>query len=279
MRVALRPLAWMSSCVLGACNLNIAFDSNRGDLVAQRELVELMSQISTTSISSEGGTLSGLRDVALPSALAFTRVACAPDSTGNLRRNPLGVPVDLTYSWRSDRCVTNARSIEQTFVGATRIEDLGGRYAVRVTHENLVGTVSSSGSRQRYSLSGVVEILTIDPTTATIVQRVTDKTETLTTAESKIETRIRDLSLSVVDTLGVPRTGPRTWRGPNLFSIKGSYIAVTESFVRDSTHLQITTVTPLQADATCRTGYRAGEIRAVVTGVVNDVITMKYNCQ
>jgi hypothetical protein len=279
MRVASWSLASMSGLLLAGCNLNIAFDSNRGDLVAQRELVDLMSDVSRTSISSESGTLSGLREVALPFALANTRLSCTPDSTGNSRRNALGVPVDLTYAWTSARCATNVRSVEQTFVGATRIEDLGGRYAVRVTHDNLVGTVSSPGSRKRYSLSGVVEILAPDATTATIVQKVTSKTETLSMTESGIETRIRDLTFSLVDTLGVPRSGTRTWRGPNLFSIKGTYVAVTETFVRDSTHLQITTVAPLHADATCPTGYRAGEIRAVVSGVVKDVVTMRYNCQ
>lgn len=64
-----------------------------------------------------------------------------------------------------------------------------------------------------------------------------------------------------------------------MFSIKGTYVVVTEGNWKDSTHLQITTAAPLQADASCRSGYRAGEIRAVVTGVANDVVTMTYNCR
>jgi len=279
MRVVAWPLVCVSCLVPLGCNLNLAFDSNRGNLLAQADLIALMNDVARTSVSSEFGTLSGVQDMGLSLTLASTRLSCAPDSTGNSRRNSLGVPLDLTYSWTAARCTTSSGPNERTFGGATRIQDLGGRFAVRVTHENLVGTVLSTGTRQRYELSGVVEIHATDATTATVVQRIFDRTETISTSGSGIITKIRNLTLSLVDTLGVPRTGTRTGSRPNLLSIEGTYVSVTESARRDSTHLKIRTVVPLQADLTCSSGYRAGEIRAAVSGVANDEITMTYRCQ
>ncbi len=279
MRFATWLLVCASGLMLVGCNIQGVFISNRGLQLATLELSELMTSVSRTSVSAQFGPLSDVQVMGLSSALSSTRLSCAPDSTGVSDRNSLGVPVDLTYSWTVGRCLTGPGSTQQTLSGVTRTQDLGGRFGVRFTHENLVGTVTSPGAFQRISARGFAEIRATDATTAEVVQRITEITELASAAESGIITRIRNVTLTLVDTLGVPNTSSRPGRRADRLSVNGSYISVVNGAIRDSTHLMVSTIVPLESDVTCVSGYRAGEIRAVVSGIVDDVITMTYRCQ
>lgn len=277
----MRISAWMALLASGSgllgCNLNLKFESNRGEVLARNELAELMSEIARVVVSAELGGALGLQDSGLPFNAAAARSACVPDSTGSARRNAMGIPTDLTYSWVSARCRTGNPGTSRTFGGTTRIQDLGGRFSLRLTHDNIEATMETPTLRARYTASGTVEIRVEDGATATIVQRMTDKAETITPSTSGVVTKVRDLTLGLVDTLGLPITGAR--RRPMSLSVRGSYIAISEGARRDSTHLVLSTLTPLQADPTCRTGYRAGEVRAIVSGVADDDLIVRYNCQ
>lgn len=221
-----------------------------------------------------------LKTLGLQSAPGSSFFACTPDSTGVSTTNAAGVPVDLTLTYSAGRCIQELGAVARATSGSIRIQDLGGRYAARVTYTNFVSGFTTAGIGTRTTVNGAVEIRGLSPTTGKIEQRYTDVQELGNATSSSRTTRIRNLDITFTDTSGVPASRFTLFGLPTRLSYAGSLSVRSERTRVDSMRMDITTPVELQPDLQCTlSGYRAGEIRAEVTGSAKVSTGLRYSCR
>jgi hypothetical protein len=232
--------------------------------------------------AARGGLLTGdLVALGIPTASSIPIAGlCRADSTGSGQANAAGVPQDLTLTWPADRCVSGSGLVARNITGSVRLQDLGGRYAARVTYADYDYTVTFGGGNSRQRVNGVAEIRAVDDTTGRVTLQTTESVEVVGGGGVIETTRAKALAIGFVDAAGVPRP-PFSVGFPNRLTYDGTMSVVTKSPVRDdSVFLRITTPVAMEPDVGCfLSGYRAGEISAQVTGRVRTTVTLRYRCQ
>jgi hypothetical protein len=266
-----RGLTWLATVtgLLAGCSLDVGrpeapeFD---GDLLAEvtRFLRDVREAPSTGDLTRFG----------LPAEVSVLQLACFPVVSGDTTRNASRVPADQLHSWPVGRCARADVQV-RSFSGNVRVQDLGGRFAARVTH-GVSGVLGSGLSDVLVDFSGTVEVRALDDTTGearvqrTIAARVTQG------ASAGDRVNVQDFSYRWVDRLGVPRpaAGPFV---PSL-AIAGTLIRTVSGTPRDSVRIGITTVVPLEGDNRCPVGYRVGEVELQVTGTRTGTTRIRMTC-
>ncbi len=272
----------VAAAAAGACEAASPTDPTARQRAAFVESIAV-TELTTLVTSRPHNRIQPLISIGLPTPgfISPSFLGCRADSTGIATSNSTGVPQDLTLTWPAGRCLqVTGGTVSQTFSGTIRIQDLGGRYATRVSYANVESTLSGLGAGSRSTLDGIVESRALDATNGRLLLQTRDRQETGTPSSANIVHRARDVMVDYSDAAGVPRpVSAATAPGPVTFSGTMA-IVVSSPLGTDSVHLRISTGVPLQPDLTCiLSGYRAGEVSAVVTGAIRTTLTTRYSCR
>lgn len=269
MRSLLRRLAGGASLVASAagCSLDVGrpedpeFDA---DLIA--EVTRLLRDVREAPSSAD------LTRFGLPTEVNALQQACFPQVTGDTTRNANRVPVDQVHSWPGGGCSRPEVQV-RAFSGSVRVQDLGGRFAARVTHA-VNGVIGTGVSDVQVAFSGTVDVRSLDDTTgeARVQRRLVEQVA----SQSGTQLRVQDYTYRWVDRLGVPR--PLLGSVPGRVVFTGTLIRVATGAARDSVRVSIATIVPLEGDPRCPVGFRAGEVEMDVTGTRNGLTRFTMTC-
>lgn len=256
-----------SVAVTAGCSLDVGqpdapeFDA---DLIA--EVTRLLRDV------REAPSGADLTRFGLPAEVSALQLACFPQVTGDTTRNPNRVPVDQVNSWPGGGCSRPAVQV-RAFSGSIRVQDLGGRFAARITHA-VNGVIGTGLADVQVDFSGTLDVRSVDDTTgeARVQRRLVEQVA----SQSGTELRVQDYTYRWVDRLGVPRSLLGVVPGRVVFT--GTLVRVTSATPRDSVRVSIATTIPLEGDARCPVGFRAGEVEMDVTGTRSGVTRFTMTC-
>ncbi|MBL8982258.1 MAG: hypothetical protein JNL26_08735 [Gemmatimonadetes bacterium] len=253
--------------VVAGCSLDVGqpddpeFDA---DLIA--EVTRLLRDVREAPSSGD------LTRFGLPPEVSALQQACFPQVTGDTTRNANRVPVDQVNRWPGGGCSRPEVQV-RAFSGSVRVQDLGGRFAARVTHA-VNGVIGTGLADVQVDFSGTVEVRSVDDTTGEA--RVQRRLVAQVASQSGNQLRVQDYTYRWVDRLGVPRSllGPV----PGRVVFAGTLVRVTPGTPRDSVRVSIATTVPLEGDARCPVGFRAGEVEMDVTGTRSGLTRFTMTC-
>lgn len=268
-RPYLRLLAPALGALLSGCSLDVGrpappeFDA---DLIA--EVTRLLREV------REAPTVADLTRFGLPGDVSVLQLACFPVVSGDTTRNANRVPVDQVNAWPAGRCTRSDVQV-RAFSGSVRVQDLGGRFAARVTH-GVSGVLGRGGSDVQVDFNGTLDVRAVDDTTgeARIARRLSERT--VAPAVPAANLQVQEFAYRWVDRLGVPRGTASI--AANRVLVEGTLTRVSSGATRDSVRVDFSSLTPLEPDGRCLVGYRVGEVEMRVTGTRSGITRFQLSC-